>query len=290
MISYVFFYSKKTLSKNCFFLVKIRNLQRIITVNREETFFSTYGTEVYALSEETKARKKMIEVRNLKKIYRMGDEKIKAVDNVSFDVLDGDFCCLIGTSGSGKSTILNLLAGIEKATSGDIILRGKNITRMSEAKLAGFRQSSLGFVFQSYNLIGTMTAVENVELPLIFKREKRKIRHQKSVEMLKKVGLEARMDHKPSEMSGGQQQRVGIARAFVAKPKIIFADEPTGNLDTKTTVEVMTLIKQMAKENHQTIVMVTHDPSLTEYADKVIRISDGKIVETKINQAADAAN
>ncbi len=242
------------------------------------------------MSEETKARKKMIEVRNLKKIYRMGEEKIKAVDDVSFEVLDGDFCCLIGTSGSGKSTILNLLAGIEKATSGDIILRGKNITRMSEARLAGFRQSSLGFVFQSYNLIGTMTALENVELPLIFKREKRKVRRKKSEEMLKKVGLEKRMDHKPSEMSGGQQQRVGIARAFVAKPKIIFADEPTGNLDTKTTVEVMTLIKQMAKENHQTIVMVTHDPTLTEYADKVIRISDGKIVETKINQAADAAN
>ncbi len=235
------------------------------------------------MGEDKKPQKKMIEVKNLTKIYKMGDEKIVAVDNVSFDVPEGEFCCLIGTSGSGKSTILNLLAGIEKATSGEILLRGKNITKMSESKLAYFRQSSLGFVFQSYNLIGTMTALENVELPLVFKRTKRKMRQRLAKEMLIKVGLEKRMRHKPSEMSGGQQQRVGIARAFVAKPKIIFADEPTGNLDTKTTVEVMALIQQMAKENHQTIVMVTHDPSLTGYADRVIRISDGRIVETKIN-------
>ncbi len=236
------------------------------------------------LGEDKKPQKKMIEVKNLTKIYKMGDEKIKAVDDVSFDVAEGEFCCLIGTSGSGKSTILNLLAGIEKATSGEIWLRGKNIIKMNESKLAKFRQSSLGFVFQSYNLIGTMTAIENVELPLIFKRTRKKVRRARAEEMLKKVGLEKRMRHKPSEMSGGQQQRVGIARAFVAKPKIIFADEPTGNLDTKTTVEVMTLIKQMAKENCQTIVMVTHDPSLTAYADKVIRISDGKIVETIQNE------
>ncbi len=232
---------------------------------------------------EQKPRKKMIEVKNIRKVYRMGDERIKAVDDVSFEVYDGEFCCLTGTSGSGKSTILNLLAGIEKQTSGEILLRGKSITSMNESQLAKFRQSSLGFVFQSYNLIGTMTALENVELPLVFKSEGVKKRKKAATEMLKKVGLEKRMNHKPSEMSGGQQQRVGIARAFVGKPKIIFADEPTGNLDTRTTAEVMDLIRTMAKENKQTIVMVTHDPTLTKYADKVIRISDGKIVEMYTN-------
>lgn len=228
-------------------------------------------------------KNKIIEVKNLTKVYRMGEERIRAVDNVSFDVYEGEFCCLTGASGSGKSTILNLLAGIEKASKGDIFLKGKNVCKMNESKLAKFRQSSLGFVFQSYNLIGTMTAIENVELPLVFKRVRRKKRHHLAVDMLKKVGLGKRMGHKPSEMSGGQQQRVGIARAFVAKPSIIFADEPTGNLDSKTTIEVMRLIKTMARENRQTIVMVTHDPTLTKYADRVIRISDGRIVEETIN-------
>lgn len=234
-----------------------------------------------------KPRQPMIEVKNVKKVYRMGDEKIKAVDDVSFKVYDGEFCCLTGTSGSGKSTILNVLAGIEKVTSGEIILRGVNITKMSEAKLARFRQSSLGFVFQSYNLIGTLTAIENVELPLTFKRVRRKKRHKEAIEMLKKVGLGARMNHKPSEMSGGQQQRVGIARAFVGKPKIIFADEPTGNLDTRTTVEVMEIITRMARENNQTIVMVTHDPSLTKYADRVLTISDGKVINEYVNDRSE---
>lgn len=232
----------------------------------------------------TKPRKPMIEVKNVKKYYRMGDEKIKAVDDVSFTVYEGEFCCLTGTSGSGKSTILNVLAGIEKVSSGDILLKGQNIVKMNESKLAKFRQSSLGFVFQSYNLIGTLTAVENVEMPLTFKRVRRKIRRKAAIEMLDKVGLGKRMEHKPSEMSGGQQQRVGIARAFVAKPRIIFADEPTGNLDSRTTVEVMELITKMARENKQTIVMVTHDPTLTKYADRVITISDGKIINEYENK------
>ncbi|MCQ2538095.1 MAG: ABC transporter ATP-binding protein [Lachnospiraceae bacterium] len=226
----------------------------------------------------------MVEVKSVKRYYRMGDEKIKAVDDVSFTVYEGEFCCLTGTSGSGKSTILNVLAGIEKVSSGDILLKGQNIVKMNESKLAKFRQSSLGFVFQSYNLIGTLTAVENVEMPLTFKRVRRKIRRKAAIEMLDKVGLGKRMEHKPSEMSGGQQQRVGIARAFVAKPRIIFADEPTGNLDSRTTVEVMELITKMARENKQTIVMVTHDPTLTKYADRVITISDGKIINEYENK------
>lgn len=222
-------------------------------------------------------REKIIEVRNVKKIYRMGSERIIAVDDVSFDIYKGEFCCLLGTSGSGKSTLLNLMAGIEKLTSGQIIIKGKNIHKMSEKNLAKFRQKYLGFVFQSYNLMNSMTALENVEFPLVFKRIPPKKRKKMAREMLDKVGLKTRLGHKPKQMSGGQQQRVGIARAFVAKPEIVFADEPTGNLDTKTTMEVMDLIKEVARTNHQTIVMVTHDRRLAEFADKIIHILDGKI-------------
>ena len=224
-----------------------------------------------------KEAEKIIEVKNVKKIYRMGSEVIPAVDDVSFDIYKGEFCCLLGTSGSGKSTLLNLMAGIEKLTSGQILIKGKNISKMNENSLARFRQKYLGFVFQSYNLMGSMTALENVEFPLVFKRFPRKKRQKMAKEMLTKVGFEKRLSHKPKEMSGGQQQRVGIARAFVAKPEIVFADEPTGNLDTKTTKEVMELIKSIAKDNNQTIVMVTHDRSLASYADKVIHILDGKV-------------
>ena len=231
--------------------------------------------------------KAVIEVRNVKKIYRMGQEKIRAVDNVSFTVNKGEFCCLLGTSGSGKSTLLNLMAGIEKLTSGEVIINGCSIGKLNENKLAKFRQENLGFVFQSYNLIGSMTALENVEFPLVFKRVPASKRKKLAKQMLKNVGLKGRINHKPKEMSGGQQQRVGIARAFVAKPAIVFADEPTGNLDSKTTTEVMELIKQMAKENSQTVVMVTHDRSLTVYADKIISILDGKIQSIEVNERTD---
>ncbi|WP_331665443.1 ATP-binding cassette domain-containing protein [Anaerocolumna sp.] len=226
----------------------------------------------------------VIQVKNVKKIYRMGTERIFAVDDVSFDILKGEFCCLLGTSGSGKSTLLNLMAGIEKLSAGQIIIKGKKIHRMNESSLARFRQRYLGFVFQSYNLINSMTALENVEFPLVFKRVKAKKRKSLAKDMLKKVGLGNRVAHKPKEMSGGQQQRVGIARAFVAKPEIVFADEPTGNLDTKTTMEVMGLIRQIAKENKQTIVMVTHDRRLAEFADKIIHILDGKIQDIEIRR------
>ncbi len=231
-------------------------------------------------------KKVIIEVRDAKKVYRMGQERIRAVDGVSFTVNEGEFCCLLGTSGSGKSTLLNLMAGIEKLTAGDIFIKGQSIKKMSENKLSRFRQEHLGFVFQSYNLLGSMTALENVELPLVFKRVPASKRRRMASGILKKVGLEGRMNHKPKEMSGGQQQRVGIARAFVAKPEVVFADEPTGNLDSKTTIEVMELIKEMAEKHNQTIVMVTHDTSLAAYADKIIRVKDGKIesVEEKSDE------
>ena len=224
----------------------------------------------------------IIELKNVKKIYRMGKERICAVDDVSFTIKSGEFCCLYGASGSGKSTLLNLMAGIEKLSSGQIIIKGRNVHKMGEKSLAKFRQDSLGFVFQSYNLLNTMTAWENVELPLIFKHINTKKRKKMAKDMLIKVGLGPRLRHKPKEMSGGQQQRVGIARAFVGKPEIVFADEPTGNLDSKTSKEVMDLIKDIARANHQTIVMVTHDRRLAEYADRIIHIFDGQIEEIEV--------
>ena len=184
---------------------------------------------------------------------------------------------MLGSSGSGKSTLLNIMAGIEKITSGEILIKGKNVTKMGEHQLAKFRQKYLGFVFQSYNLINSLNAIENVELPLIFKEVPHKIRIKKAKIMLEKVGLKERMKHKPTQMSGGQQQRVGIARAFVANPEVVFADEPTGNLDSKTSNEIMQIIKQMATDYNQTIVMVTHDVTMAKYANKIIHIHDGHI-------------
>lgn len=230
---------------------------------------------------------KIIEVKHVKKVYHMGTERIKAVDDISFEINKGEFCCLLGTSGSGKSTLLNLMAGIEKASAGEIRLKGFDIRKMSETSLAEFRQHHLGFVFQSYNLIGSMNALENVELPLVFKKVPAKKRKLMAEKILKQVGLGTRLYHKPKEMSGGQQQRVGIARAFVANPEIVFADEPTGNLDTKTTMEVMKLIHSMARRNRQTIVMVTHDPRLASYGDKVIHILDGNVQKIEINKTVE---
>ena len=232
-------------------------------------------------------REKVIVLKNVKKIYHMGKERVHAVDGVSFEIYRGEFCCLLGTSGSGKSTLLNLMAGIEKASGGEILIKGKSVRAMSENTLAKFRQKNLGFVFQSYNLIASMNAVENVEFPLVFKRVPPKRRRALAEQMLRQVGLADRMQHLPKEMSGGQQQRVGIARAFVARPEIVFADEPTGNLDTKTTMEVMDLIHAMARRNRQTIVMVTHDPRLAEYADKIINILDGKIQSVEVRRSAE---
>lgn len=230
------------------------------------------------------SQEKVIELKNVTKVYRMGKERIVAVDDVSFEILKGEFCCLLGTSGSGKSTLLNLMAGIERVSSGQILIKDKKIHSMTENRLAKFRQRYLGFVFQSYNLMGSMTALENVEFPLVFKKIRPKKRKKMAYEILKQVGLAERIRHKPKEMSGGQQQRVGIARAFVAHPEIVFADEPTGNLDSRTTKEVMELIKGIAKENNQTIVMVTHDVKLTEYADRVIHIFDGKVESVEVRE------
>lgn len=221
--------------------------------------------------------KSVIIIKDVTKVYQMGKESIPAVNGISLRIRQGEVCCLLGKSGSGKSTLLNLIAGLEKPTSGQIIFNKKHIERMNEDQLADFRQKYVGFVFQSYNLLPTLTALENVTLPLIFKGVPVKERNERAMEMLKAVGLEERAHHKPSEMSGGQQQRVSIARAFINQPQVVFADEPTGNLDTKTTYEMMDLITGLAKEHHQTLVIVTHDLELSEYADRIVVMMDGKI-------------
>ena len=219
----------------------------------------------------------MVETRGLRKVYRVGDEKVVALGNINITIETGQVCCILGTSGSGKSTLLNQLAGLEKPTRGEVYIKGHLISKMNEQQLAKFRQRHIGFVFQSYNLIQGMTAIENVALPLMFRGVEKKTREKKAKEMLQEVGLGGRMTHKPNEMSGGQQQRVGIARAFVAEPEVVFADEPTGNLDTKTTKEIMQLFLRFAREKNTTIILVTHDRSLAEYCDRIITILDGAV-------------
>ena len=229
-------------------------------------------------TEVQKKNKVMIKVRNLRKEYLLEDDKVVALKRINLDIMQGEICCIFGTSGSGKSTFLNQLAGLEKPTFGDIYIRGQNITAMTENELAKFRQKHIGFVFQSYNLLPFMTATENVAMPLMFRGESKRQRTKKAVAMLRKVGLANRLKHYPKQMSGGQQQRVGIARAFVAMPDVVFADEPTGNLDSKTTIEVMDMIKAFARKYNQTIVLVTHDPEMAKYADRIVTLVDGKIV------------
>ena len=221
----------------------------------------------------------IIEVHHLRKVYRMGKEKIVALNHIDLEIEKGEICCLFGTSGSGKSTLLNMLAGLEKPTKGTIRIKKVQIEKLNESQLAAFRQKYIGFVFQSYNLIPTLTAQENVALPLIFQGVGRKERDRRAKEMLEAVGLGKRLKHKPREMSGGQQQRVSIARAFVNQPQILFADEPTGNLDTHTTIEVMDLITKIARKYHQTLIIVSHDPEIADYADKIITVQDGDVLK-----------
>ncbi len=221
----------------------------------------------------------VINVKDLYKIYRVGETKVRALNGVSFTINRGDFCSIVGTSGSGKSTLLNMLAGLEKPTKGEIIIAGEHMESKSENQLVAFRREHIGFIFQSFNLMGTMNAIENVALPLTFQGMDKKSRNRKAEEMLDLVGLRKHKKHRPNQMSGGQQQRVGVARALVVEPEIIFADEPTGNLDSNTSVEVMNLMKRVVREKNQTLVMVTHDNYLAGFADLVLRIKDGKIIE-----------
>ncbi len=218
-------------------------------------------------------------VKDLYKIYHVGETKVRALNGVGFTIDRGNFCAIVGASGSGKSTLLNMLAGLEKPTKGEIVIAGEHMETKSENQLVAFRREHIGFIFQSFNLMGTMNAIENVALPLTFQGMDKKKRTAKAEEMLDLVGLTKYKKHRPSQMSGGQQQRVGVARALVVEPEIIFADEPTGNLDSNTSVEVMNLMKRIVREKNQTLVMVTHDNYLAGFADVILRIKDGKIIE-----------
>ena len=226
----------------------------------------------------------VIEVHNLYKLYRVGDSVVRALNGVDFEIHQGEFCAIVGTSGSGKSTLLNMLAGLEKPTKGEIIIGGQHIEKLKEDELVSFRRDNVGFIFQSFHLIGTMNALENVALPLTSRGEGRTSRLKKADQMLELVNLKKHKKHLPNQMSGGQQQRVGVARALVVNPKIIFADEPTGNLDSHTSEEVMKLMQDVVRKQNKTLVMVTHDDHLATYADRVFHIIDGEIVRIEDNR------
>jgi len=233
-------------------------------------------------------RKPVIQVKDLYKIYRIGENKVRALNGVDFCIYKGEFCSIVGASGSGKSTLLNMLAGLEKPTKGEIVIAGEHIELKNESQLVKFRREHVGFIFQSFNLMATMNAIENIALPLTFQGVDKKTRIQKAKEMAKLVGLWKYRNHKPTQMSGGQQQRVGVARALVVDPQIIFADEPTGNLDSKTSAEVMELMRKVVREKKQTLIMVTHDNYLASFADKIIHIKDGKITHIDEGRASGA--
>lgn len=225
----------------------------------------------------------IISVKKLCKIYHIGNNKVYALCGVSFDIYEGEFVAIVGTSGSGKSTCLNMLAGLEKPSSGSINIAGKRIDRMNERQLVAFRRMHIGFIFQSYNLLNSMNALENVAMPLMFRGVPYKKRTQKAMKYMRMIGIGDQADHMPNQMSGGQQQRVGIARALVIDPKIIFADEPTGNLDSHTTEEVLQIMREIVRSQKKTLVMVTHDPVIAAWADRQLKVVDGRVIEVIYN-------
>ena len=225
----------------------------------------------------------LIELKNAYKIYNPGENEVRALDGVNLEIDRSDFVAIVGHSGSGNSTLVNMLGLLDIVTSGTYILNGKDVSDMDDDELSSIRNLEIGFIFQGFNLIPSLTAQGNVELPLIYRGMKAEQRHELSEAALKRVGLEKRMHHLPNQMSGGQQQRVAIARALAAKPPLILADEPTGNLDSNSGKEVMRIINELWAEG-RTIILITHDDSIAETAHRVIRISDGKIVDDYINE------
>lgn len=227
--------------------------------------------------------KPIIQAEKIIKKYRMGSQVVSVLNNIDLNIYPGEIVTILGTSGSGKTTFLNLAAGLERPTKGNIIIDGYNLNKISEKKMAVFRRRYIGFVFQLYNLVPSLTALENAVLPLVFEGMPTREREKKGRELLKQMGLGNRMKHKPSELSGGQRQRVSIARAMINNPRIIFADEPTGNLDSKTTVEILKLLTSTVQESGQTLMMVTHDIKVADYGNRVVEMVDGKILNGNSN-------
>ena len=218
----------------------------------------------------------LVEIKDVCKIYNPGENEVRALDHVSLTIDEQEFVAIIGHSGSGKSTLMNMLGCLDVPTSGEYWLHGQDVSALSDDELSDIRNREIGFIFQGFNLIPNLTALENVELPLIYRGVSKSVREELSVEALKKVGLEHRMEHKPSEMSGGQQQRVAIARAIAQAPPVILADEPTGNLDSNSTKEIMDILKGLHKEG-RTVILITHDNEIAAQAKRVIKIRDGKV-------------
>ncbi len=225
----------------------------------------------------------LVEVHDMCKIYNPGENEVRALDHVSLQIRKGEFVAIIGHSGSGKSTLMNMLGCLDVPTSGQYFLNGKDVSHMTDDELSDIRNLEIGFIFQGFNLIPNLTARENVELPLIYRGVGRKERGALAEESLEMVGLSHRMDHKPSEMSGGQQQRVAIARAIAAKPPVILADEPTGNLDSKSTQEIMNVLKDL-HQSGRTVILITHDDEIAAQVKRVIRIKDGRIEADFMNE------
>ena len=226
---------------------------------------------------------KLIEIRDICKIYNPGENEVRALDHVDLDVYEGELVAIIGHSGSGKSTLMNMLGCLDVPTSGQYFLHGMDVSCLTDNDLSEIRNREIGFIFQGFNLISNLTAVGNVELPLIYRGVGKAERERLAHESLCMVGLEKRMDHKPSQMSGGQQQRVAIARAIAAKPPVILADEPTGNLDSSSTKEIMGILRKLHSEG-RTVIIITHDDEIAAQAKRIIRIMDGKIVEDYENE------
>ena len=225
----------------------------------------------------------LIHIENMKKIYNPGENEVRALDGIDLDIEKGDLVAIVGHSGSGKSTLMNMLGCLDTPTSGKYVLDGQDVASMTDNQLADVRNKEIGFIFQGFNLISNLDAVENVELPLVYRGVSKNERKQLAMEALKSVGLEDRMKHKPNEMSGGQQQRVAVASAVAAKPPIILADEPTGNLDTKSTQEIMEILKELHRSG-RTVIIITHDEEIASQAHRVIRILDGRIEEDYCNR------
>ena len=225
----------------------------------------------------------LIHIENMKKIYNPGENEVRALDGIDLDIEKGDLVAIVGHSGSGKSTLMNMLGCLDTPTSGKYVLDGQDVASMTDNQLADVRNKEIGFIFQGFNLISNLDAVGNVELPLVYRGVSKNERKQLAMEALKSVGLEDRMKHKPNEMSGGQQQRVAVTRAVAAKPPIILADEPTGNLDTKSTQEIMEILKELHRSG-RTVIIITHDEEIASQAHRVIRILDGRIEEDYCNR------